>query len=173
MLAGSPVSPANASWRRGSGKPEREPLPGAPAPQRAAPPGPGPAPAPKEDGDPQEGEVKEGPYPVGSGRGARRGPHQRPDGAGRLGRGGGSQAPALRRDRGEPGPGRPGRKTLGPRWGAEPGTGRGHVGVWTAPSQAEGRSFLLQSWREWYPTNCQLLLKGQWLHMCCGNYLFL
>lgn len=49
------------------------------SPKRGAPPWPGPAPAPKEeDGDPQEEEVKEGPYPVGSGRGARRGLHQRP-----------------------------------------------------------------------------------------------
>lgn len=50
-------------------------------------------------------------------------------------------------------------------------TGRGHVGVWTAPSQAEGRSFLLMFWAEWYPTNCQLLLKGHWLQICCGNNL--
>lgn len=53
------------------------PRPG--SPKHGAPPRPGPAPAPKEeDGDPQEEKVKEGPYPAGSGRGARRGVHHRP-----------------------------------------------------------------------------------------------
>lgn len=78
----------------GAGKAGEGPLPDARAPRSATPPGPGPAPAPKEeDGDPQEGEVMEGPYPAGSGRGARRRLHQRPAGAGRPGRGGDSQAP--------------------------------------------------------------------------------
>lgn len=48
-------------------------------PKHGAPQWPGPAPAlEEEDGDPQEEKVKEGPYPAGSGRGARRGVHQRP-----------------------------------------------------------------------------------------------
>lgn len=94
MLAGSQASPGNAGWRQKGGKQERGPLPGAPAPQRAAPPGPGPAPAPEEDWDPQEGEVKEGPYPAGSGRGARRGFTS--DQTAREGRGAGA-APRLPR----------------------------------------------------------------------------
>lgn len=55
---------------------------------------------------------------------ARRWLHQRPGGARRPGRGGGTQTPALRRDRGEAGPARPGRKMRRP---AE-GQGRGRTG---------------------------------------------
>lgn len=94
---------------------------------------PGPAPVPKEeDRDPREGEIKEGPYPAGSGRGARSGLHQRPRSARRPGCGGGSPALWPLHNHRKPGPARPGRKTLRPRggagqgrWGGAEGAGRG------------------------------------------------
>lgn len=99
---------------------------------------------------------------------ARRGLHQRPGGARRPGRGGGTQTPALRRDRGEPGPARPGRKMQRPEEGrgrgrtgggnrAGPGTGAGPDGRPSAvpaggpgrrrdgPLHGEGRNFPLTS----------------------------
>lgn len=90
---------------------------------------PGPAPVPKEeDRDPREGEIKEGPYPAGSGRGARSGLHQRPGSARRPGCGGGSPALWPLHNHRKPGPARPGRKTLRPRGGAGPGGGAGPRG---------------------------------------------
>ena len=114
-------------------------------------------------------------YPAGSGRGARRGLQQLPGGAGRPGRrGGGSQAPAQRRDGCEPGPARPGRKTGWPRGGAGPRIGRGHGGVWTALSGAQGRGFLLlPSGPESFAKCYQLLLSVRCSQIYCGNNLFL
>lgn len=89
LFAGSQQAPKRSAGsgarKAGAGTSDERPS----SPKRSFPPGPGPAPAPKEeDGDPQEEEVK-GPYPAGSGRGARRGLQQLPGGAGRPGRRGG------------------------------------------------------------------------------------
>lgn len=95
LFAGSQQAPKRSAGsgarKAGAGTSDERPS----SPKRSFPPGPGPAPAPKEeDGDPQEEEVK-GPYPAGSGRGARRGLQQLPGGAGRPGRRG--AAPRLPR----------------------------------------------------------------------------
>lgn len=176
LFAGSQQAPKRSAGsgarKAGAGTSDERPS----SPKRSFPPGPGPAPAPKEeDGDPQEEEVKEGPYPAGSGRGARRGLQQLPGGAGRPGRrGGGSQAPAQRRDGCEPGPARPGRKTGWPRGGAGPRIGQGHGGVWTALSGAQGRGFLLlPSGPESFAKCYQLLLSVRCSQIYCGNNLFL
>lgn len=125
---------------------------GASALKHGAPPRPRPAPR-EADGDPQE-EAKEGPYPAGSGRGARPGLHPRPGGAGRPGRGGSSQALALRLGGCEPCPARPGRKPRRPWGGAgawRGGKGRGQRSgararlPWAELPRAWRRSFLLAS----------------------------